>query len=53
MINKVKYIATDAAIVVATFGAIGLVGWFVARSISSLDKITIDKDPDSDESWWD
>lgn len=50
--NKLKYKATDAAIVVGTIGVIGLVSYFVASTISSLNKITLNSDDETEEDWW-
>ncbi len=54
MINfkKLKYKAIDASIVLSTVGAIGVISYLIASTLSKLDKISLDEDDIEDEPWW-
>ena len=59
MKNKLKYQLTYAAIAIGTIGALGVVAWAVASSISAIKNIDIsfddaedNDDDDDDKLWW-
>lgn len=50
--DKLKYKLTDLSIVVATVGVLGVLSYLAASTISALNKISLEKEDDDEESWW-